>query len=199
MREPGESQQDAPNHHGCLSVVTLAGLAIHICNASSSGSHSPPSSEASMACCLLQGHTPAPSESPPAPQRSPTSCPSSCCPSLSPSGHPSSCRKELGSSGGTVPRKPPSLSQMKWSPLRALPGSTRQFKMRNGMVTSERQIIPAAPSKHRRKQALFCVCENGEYIVFHCLEDCFLILKSQAVFFQRDLQIHPIIDIQYRK
>lgn len=32
-----------------------------------------------------------------------------------------------------------------------------------------------------------CVCENEEYIVFHCLEDCFLILKSQAVFFQRDL------------
>ena len=32
-----------------------------------------------------------------------------------------------------------------------------------------------------------CVCENGGYIVFHCLEDCFLILKSQAVFFQRDL------------
>ena len=31
------------------------------------------------------------------------------------------------------------------------------------------------------------VCENREYIVFHCLEDCFLILKSQAVFFQRDL------------
>lgn len=44
-----------------------------------------------------------------------------------------------------------------------------------------------SPFNTSKKHALFVCVKMGEYIVFQCLEDRFLVLKSQAAFFQRDL------------
>lgn len=146
------------NHSTYLGGCPVTVLAGHCDNGWANLSF--PISRANVACNVLQGHTISPRK---ALHHIPTLLLS--FPSPVHLGIHLPAEKRQGAAEGPSLGSPPSLRQMKWSLLGALPESMRQFQMRNGTGASEKQIIPAAPFNTSKKQAL-CVCVKMGNILF---------------------------------